>query len=67
MVHFIEVLSNRIIYCTQNNYSILMYNYLGKHHTIEFSAWMNENLPGVWGNKGTKKKYLREHGIMKLF
>ena len=40
--------------------SYIMYNYLGKHHGIESSGWVNEGLPGVLGNRGMKKKYCRE-------
>ena len=38
----------------------VMYNYLGKHHGIESSGWVNEGLSGVLRNRGTKKKYCRE-------
>ena len=27
-------------------------------------SWSTEGLPGVWGNKGTKRKYHREQGNM---
>ena len=39
----------------------IMYNNdLGKHHGIESSIWVTEGLPGVLGNRGTKKKYCAE-------